>query len=55
MEVFKVKSIARAAERGGAGGTMTSGLMDFRGLMGFSFSAREGAHRNDTEKSACEA
>ena len=47
----------RATERG-AGGIMTPGHMDFRRPMGFrktfGFSSR-GAHRNDTEKSACEA
>ena len=56
--------------RGGAGGTLTPGPMDFRGPMkgpmgfrkavGFSGPSigpirSRGAHRNDTEKSACEA
>ena len=44
----------RAAERP-QGETMTPGPMGFRGPMGFGFSAREGVHQNDSEKSACEA
>ena len=56
----------RGPPRGGQGGTMTAGLMDFRGPMGFrkavGFSgpsrgpmSSRGVHRDDTEKSACEA
>ena len=52
--------------RGEAGGTMTPGAIDFRGPMGFrkavGFSgpsrgpmSSRGAHRKDTENSACEA
>ena len=48
--------------RGGAGGTMTPGPMDFRGPMGFrkavgfrGHMSSRGAHRNDFEKLACEA
>ena len=40
----------RATERGGQGGTMSPGPMDFKGPMGF-----KRAHSNDTMKSACEA
>ena len=42
--------------RGGAGGTMTPGLWTLDGPCGFSGSmSYKRVHRNDTEKSACEA
>ena len=40
--------------RGGQGGTMTPGPLDFRGLMGFRKTVGFSAPIDDTEKSACE-